>query len=348
MFRYPILFSILLLINILPTIFAHPFDNTYNGRESFVRCEHILQRKEWRSLNTAEKKDYINAVKCLQSTPVNEPSVPAADTLFDLFQGFHIQIALKVHFVGQFLMWHRYFLKLYENALRDRCNYKGAHPYWDWSKDVEEGRNISSSPMWDVETGFGGNGVEGTYTPPTDPDVLANGRINPDAFVGCVQDGPFADLTLNMGPGLSVTKHCLTRHFNESTHQYLNHTAVEEIMAYETFEDLHTQLEGNKGIRGPHGSGHSAVGGEMSNFFSSPGDPMFYMHHANLDRLWRVWQLKFDKKRMWEVGGLTGLEANSTALTLDYILEMNPALGPSVSVRDVMDTEMAPNCYTYL
>lgn len=350
MFRIPIFLPFLLLVNFLPTIVAHPLEASYNEKDSNGRCNQILQRKEWRALDIAERKDYINAVKCLQAIPVDDSSVPAAETLFDLFQGWHIHMATSVHYVGQFLMWHRYFLKLYESALRDKCGYKGAQPYWDWSLDTDEGRSIANSTIWDAETGFGGGGVEGTYTPPEDPETLASGRINPKAFVGCVQDGPFANLVLNMGPGTSVTKHCLTRHFNETTHKYLNHTAVEETMAYETFDDFHTQLEGKPSLpdHRQHDGGHIAIGGEMSNFFSSPGDPMFYMHHGNLDRLWRMWQLKGDKKRMWEVGGPTGLEANSTTLTLNFTLDMNPALGPSVPVRDVMDTEMAPNCYVYL
>lgn len=38
-----------------------------------------------------------------------------------------------------------------------------------------------------------------------------------------------------------------------------------------------------------HGSVHIAVGGTMSGA-SSPADPIFWMHHANIDRLWARWQ----------------------------------------------------------
>ena len=41
-------------------------------------------------------------------------------------------------------------------------------------------------------------------------------------------------------------------------------------------------------INGIHGSVHIWVGGTMSTFIS-PADPVFWLHHANLDRLWWAW-----------------------------------------------------------
>ncbi len=42
-------------------------------------------------------------------------------------------------------------------------------------------------------------------------------------------------------------------------------------------------------INGIHGSVHIWVGGTMSNAAVSPADPVFWLHHANLDRLWWLW-----------------------------------------------------------
>jgi hypothetical protein len=39
----------------------------------------------------------------------------------------------------------------------------------------------------------------------------------------------------------------------------------------------------------PHNTVHVAVGGTMATFLS-PGDPVFWCHHANVDRLWSEWQ----------------------------------------------------------
>jgi len=42
-------------------------------------------------------------------------------------------------------------------------------------------------------------------------------------------------------------------------------------------------------VNGIHGGVHIWVGGTMSDPNVSPADPVFWLHHANLDRLWWVW-----------------------------------------------------------
>lgn len=51
-----------------------------------------------------------------------------------------------------------------------------------------------------------------------------------------------------------------------------------------TFSTFQRKLE-----LGAHGDVHMAVGGTMSGI-SSPADPLFWLHHANIDRLWARWQ----------------------------------------------------------
>ncbi len=38
-----------------------------------------------------------------------------------------------------------------------------------------------------------------------------------------------------------------------------------------------------------HNTAHNFVGGHMSGGFS-PNDPIFWLHHANVDRAWERWQ----------------------------------------------------------
>lgn len=42
---------------------------------------------------------------------------------------------------------------------------------------------------------------------------------------------------------------------------------------------------------GAHAAVHIAIGGTM-NSSSSPADPIFFLHHANIDRVWAEWQKK--------------------------------------------------------
>ena len=40
----------------------------------------------------------------------------------------------------------------------------------------------------------------------------------------------------------------------------------------------------------PHGPGHNWIGGDMANVMISPNDPVFWFHHAQVDRVWAKWQ----------------------------------------------------------
>ncbi|HYL75341.1 MAG TPA: tyrosinase family protein [Bryobacteraceae bacterium] len=39
-----------------------------------------------------------------------------------------------------------------------------------------------------------------------------------------------------------------------------------------------------------HNHGHAWIGGIMNNTSTSPTDPIFWMHHAEVDRLWEIWR----------------------------------------------------------
>ncbi|KAG5818319.1 hypothetical protein H9Q74_003020 [Fusarium xylarioides] len=52
-----------------------------------------------------------------------------------------------------------------------------------------------------------------------------------------------------------------------------------------------------------HGAGHSGVGGVMEDIDASPGDPLFYIHHGFIDRLWWKWQSENLDGRLYQLGG---------------------------------------------
>ena len=74
-------------------------------------------------------------------------------------------------------------------------------------------------------------------------------------------------------------------------------------------------------------------------------DPLFYLHHANLDRIWWQWQ-NVDPSRLYEMTGRSTVTAPFTDVTLDFPLTMD-TLGDSVTIGDVMNIHREPNCYTY-
>lgn len=92
----------------------------------------------------------------------------------------------------------------------------------------------------------------------------------------------------------------------------------------------------------PHGGVHVGVGGVrppgfMSRFETAGLDPVFWLHHANIDRLWEVWL------------GLGGRRANPTD---SRWLNMRFRIGsgaPAVAltVREVLDTTRPPLEYRY-
>jgi tyrosinase len=63
-----------------------------------------------------------------------------------------------------------------------------------------------------------------------------------------------------------------------------NAAAVAAATANTSFNSFAAALEGI------HNSGHNWVGGSMSAFATAPADPVFWMHHAEIDRIWAAWQ----------------------------------------------------------
>ncbi|MEW4461462.1 tyrosinase family protein [Roseibium algicola] len=53
---------------------------------------------------------------------------------------------------------------------------------------------------------------------------------------------------------------------------------------------------------GSHVPGHTWTGGSMASG-KSPLDPLFYLHHCNLDRIWSIWQLNNSQKEQYEHTG---------------------------------------------
>lgn len=66
----------------------------------------------------------------------------------------------------------------------------------------------------------------------------------------------------------------------------LNASAVDTVVALAEvpFNDFSSSLEGT-----PHGAVHVSIGGLMGSVPTAAQDPIFWLHHCNIDRLWNIW-----------------------------------------------------------
>lgn len=80
-------------------------------------------------------------------------------------------------------------------------------------------------------------------------------------------------------------------------------------------------------------------------FFTSPYDPLFYLHHTQLDRVWYLWQNADLENRLNQYRGVA--EANSSREAgLDDLMLMGGFV-EDVRARDVLDTMGGVLCYRY-
>ncbi|KAK4233363.1 hypothetical protein C8A03DRAFT_38930 [Achaetomium macrosporum] len=323
------LFSMLMAASAIVLAAARP------ANQPRQRCTSPSKRIEWRQLTAADRQSYIKAVLCLKTKPSR---MGLSTPLYDDFAHLHFKLSNYIHGGPPFLPWHRYFVHVHENALRE-CGYQGAGTYWDWTLDTA---GLRHSPVMSAETGFGGNGsLNRTETSPA-------GRT-----LQCVDSGPFSHLRpeyLALDPKNMVNfNHCLWRDLPEVSEPQAFETMaasfgpanVAELQTAGNWTYYSGALEG-----GPHGTIHASLGGEM-NPTTSPNEPLFFLHHAQIDRLWWLWQQQ-DPSRLSEYNGEASHfnETGSREVSLDDMLLMG-GIEDDVTVREVMDVQGDRLCYTY-
>lgn len=259
---------------------------------------------------------------------------------------------IQTHTVqGHFLPWHRWFTALYEQGLREECGYRGAQPYWDWTLDVTPASKFTKSPVFHPVFGFGGNGP---YVPTNNTGMDVPGRTGG----GCVQDGPFEDMVVRLGPldDLAGSPQCLKRDFSPYfAGRYLGLNQTKLTLAQPDYGWFDTVVEGGPSFdaSGNHGGGHYSVGGtlgQMGDLYASPSDPLFFLHHANLDRVWWSWQTRDLPKRLKDISGPIHLmdytNAQGGNVTLDFEMTMG-VNARNITVEDTMNIMGDTFCFTY-
>ncbi|KAE8374837.1 hypothetical protein BDV26DRAFT_295598 [Aspergillus bertholletiae] len=344
-------------------------ENITQNRTGTCRPEHAQIRKEWRELTQQERQEFTNAVQCLQSIPTTLSAdlrqiYPGVHTRYDEFQATHINLTKVIHLTADFLAWHRYFIHTFEQDLQSKCQYTGSLPYWDWGLDAEE-------PQLSVL--FNGDpysmGSNGRLIPNRGPAYWpAIHEYFPEGTGGgCVYEGPFSNHTVNMGPvdgagqipvsyPFEYHPHCLQRDINPAvTRSAVTFRHITElILSYDTIDWFQGVMQRDPRFSVPsvpygvHRGGHVGVGMVMGDAAASPGDPMFYLHHAQIDRVWTIWQGLDPEKRRHAIWGThTILDTPPTAnMTLDEMIGFGFVAEP-VLFRDLMDTLDGPFCYYY-
>lgn len=125
-------------------------------------CRSPSPRVEWRAYPTRSKRALVDAIACLQARPASG-DFPPAKSRYEDFVRLHQSWTPNIHNNDMFLIWHRYFVWSFEQALRRECGFAiDGMPWWDETRDA--GR-FAASPVFTAEY-FGslpqGNGTAGT------------------------------------------------------------------------------------------------------------------------------------------------------------------------------------------
>ena len=273
-----------------------------------------LVRKNVVDLTQEEKSAYVNALKTLQTT------IPDGSTIsiYDQFLVIHVTTmgflrsdavgpatgADAAHNNAAFLPWHREFLFQFEQALRS-VEPMVTIPYWDWT-------DASAIEVIFDENFLGPNG-EGSIETPL-------GRFQG----GPVVSGPFSeaegwvlnpDIHINPMTGESLGTSLLRYVQLPPADVYpLSQQEIDQLLSIDEYDLFSRALEGSISVdqQGNISSGsflhnyiHGLVGGVVvdtntdpstihrlgtMSVHSSPYDPVFWLHHSNVDRLWAEWQ----------------------------------------------------------
>jgi tyrosinase len=203
-----------------------------------------------------------------------------------------------------FLPWHRVMLRMFEKDLQfaDKQNpaNKGTItlPYWDWSRDNDWDEKAKSS-VWHKQNfgGFsdkpGGTITGDHFSPGSGWELFDNTGANLTGSAGEISRRRIAARAGSPSDKVPLPPDV-----------FPTAKAVETVLSNAEYlgKDRGGGGGGNRRFAGNlehelHDPVHVIVGdtGQMSNMLFSPQDPIFWLFHCNVDRLWSRWQLLHDK-----------------------------------------------------
>nr|GAT58369.1 di-copper centre-containing protein [Mycena chlorophos] len=374
-----------------------------------AKCENPAVRKEWRTLSTAEKAEWIRSVKCLANLPHDPaltPSVPVnisnivpvdvngsyyddivymhmvvpvfsvfvfpltcsrvSNSLWSLsYRETAVDLNTRIHFTGLFLPWHRWYVAVYEQALKEKCGFTGTSPYWNW---VEDSKDVFDSPFfkdYDPESGLGGWG-----DPENDFSVPNGGFSNTSSFKLVYPSPHTLRRNFTLQPFLGSP--FLTNPAQQALYANATFTPAQyHKLVYDFVGDYKGFQTYFEGFNGSHGAVHLMMGGDLggncpknapagcvngSPTFSA-NEPLFWMHHAMVDRVWYEWQHASPENADKYFGGSVEALENVTYY-MQYPTGAPPYLSTNFTmpadgmfsearIADVLSTTEGMLCYVY-
>jgi Common central domain of tyrosinase len=275
-------------------------------------------RKNAKFLNTIEREALVRAFVTMKADIVNPAAAPADQySRWDQYVAIHRMIqnanmpgSTNVNFghggtgAYGFLPWHRYFLHLLEQQLQ--IYVPGVTiPYWDWTDPTGAvlvtdflGPNGDSTSNYEVRQGYfakeaPGTGINTTLAPGWWPAGLTGWNLH-STF------GSWAGaLKRRIGLASALPSAATLRSALDKATLPTFQNALESGSGTVPFHQLHNGLHGWFGANT-----------HMSSTTPSPFDPIFYLHHCNVDRLWAMWQMDGHATEYPVAGGNPGHNRN--------------------------------------
>jgi tyrosinase len=307
-------------------------------------------RKNIRNLTNNERKDYVDAVLKLKKT-----KSPYDDSLsyYDQFVAWHVTLNLcefgqplpmqMGHGSPIFLPWHRVFTLLFETALRQVSGKSITVPYWEWVTTPDHDKAVVFA---DDFMGGAGDPMD-NYAVKTGPFRKGKWKLKVDP--PGTRWAPYA--TNYLTRYLGMTPFPLP---TQADVDLMMSTTVYDIPPYDhtsTFgASFRNTLEGNRGDGPPltmectedgtmpipiggsalHNGIHAWVGGPFTNgtmvLPTSPSDPVFFLHHSQVDRLWANWQEQHGVDTYEPQSGDPHIDENAVMMPFDhYGINVTPA-----------------------
>jgi tyrosinase len=301
-------------------------------------------RRNIYSLSATERQNWITAVLRLKANGTYDEFVRRHQTAMmtpTVSPGEAFTQRNAAHMGPVFLPWHRRELRDFEQALEAEVS-GVTLPYWDWATDGALA-NPRSAQLWTADflggDGDPANGDRVMNGPFRDWRALitgANGTFVTRSTPGIIRRlgrDPNGAPTLPRPPHVAATK-------SETAYDsapWSEASGAQPGPGGSVVPSFRNRIEGwltrvgDPAGPGMHNRVHTWVGGDML-FGTSPNDPVFFLNHANIDRLWAEWQETTGIGYLPTSGGPPGHNLNDALRFLNAPGAGMPPLTPAGSL----------------